>query len=88
MLKQMVDGGRSKKDRNQTEEQRATHDSRSNERRQAEREKGRWQPGRNDIEVTPLSGSEGARHKLHHSRGARSSAESNLAGDEARVMSL
>lgn len=35
-----------------------------------------------------ISGSEGARHKLHHSRGARSSAGSNLAGDEAQVMSL
>ena len=88
MLKQIVEVGRSKKDRNQTMNSRLTYDSRSNEQRQAERWKGRWQPRRNDIEVTPISGSKGARHKLHHSRGARSSAESNLAGDEAQVMIL
>jgi hypothetical protein len=58
MLKHKVRGSKSKKDRNQTTNSKLTYDSRGNERRRAERWKGRWQPGRNDIEVTPISGSE------------------------------
>jgi hypothetical protein len=50
--------------------------------------KGGGSPDETTSKSHRMAGVSCARHKLHHSRGARSSAESNLAGDEAQVMSL